>query len=299
VIRVHVGGRLKHLRLLAEIARDVDGHPVKAYTVVQDITGREESRTAMLQLTDELGRRERSLVAEHRIAAQLQHIILPLPGDAFDLDRLRVAVRYLPAERTSQIGGDWYLTAIDDDGGAICGVGDVAGHGLTAATAMAQLRYAIIGWITIGITDPGRLMHSLNQLCIRLNTTATAIITRFDPDTRSLTWAQAGHPPPLHTRAGTTTELERPDGMLLGALPSAAYATTTMRFTPGDLLLLYTDGLIERRGHDPEENLISVKETLAAISRSGHGQPLAELTAVLHYANPDDDTCLLGMRPLI
>src|ERR671929_193516 len=75
--------------------------------------------------------------------ARLQQIILPVPTVPFDLPGLRVAVRYLPAEQASRVGGDWYHAAASDDGRTVLAVGDVAGHGIHAATTMAQLRHAL------------------------------------------------------------------------------------------------------------------------------------------------------------
>jgi len=234
--------------------------------VVQDVSAREDSRSRLEQITDELQHQQLSLLAEHRVAAQLQDIILPLPEEPFDLSGLRVLVRYLPAERTSRIGGDWYLATTDHRGGAVCAIGDVAGHGLAAATAMAQLRYGLSAWIATGVTDPGALMSNLNQLCLRLGITSTAIVTHFDAESGGLTWAQAGHPAPLLARGGVTVDLDRPAGMLLGTMGDTAYDSTDLALSPGDLLLFYTDGLIEHRTEDSKERLQRVREALATIS---------------------------------
>ena len=297
-VRVRVGETIKHLRVLADVDHDANGKPLKIYGLVQDVTVLESSLSELAQVSGELLRQERTLLAEHRVAAQLQEIILPLPDEPFDLSRLRVLVRYLPAERTSRIGGDWYLATTDESGGAVLGVGDVAGHGLAAATAMAQLRYALTGWIATGTSDPGELMSNLNRLSLRLGITGTAIIAHVDAGTGVLTWAQAGHPAPLTARDGAATELDRPPGMLLGTLASSEYPTRTMTLSGGDLLLFYTDGLIEYGSEDPGIRLDHVREVLAGISAAGHGQPLAQLQTVLQYANPDDDTCLLALRLL-
>ena len=208
---------------------DADGKPVKIYGVVQDVSAREDSRSRLEQITDELQHQQLSLLAEHRVAAQLQDIILPLPEEPFDLSGLRVLVRYLPAERTGRIGGDWYLATTDHRGGAVCAIGDVAGHGLAAATAMAQLRYGLSAWIATGLTDPGALMSNLNQLCLRLGITSTAIVTHFDAESGGLTWAQAGHPAPLLARGGLTVDLDRPAGMLLGTMATRRTTPPTSR----------------------------------------------------------------------
>ena len=128
--------------------------------------------------------------------------------------------------------------------------------------------------------------------------TATMVIARYDPDTAILCWAQAGHPAPLRSRDGATSALPRPAGPLLGAIHEARYDTADIRLVPGDLLLFYTDGLIEHRHRSLLEGLSPVISTLNRITGSPRAQPLAELLAGLHQANPDDDTCLLAARPL-
>jgi serine phosphatase RsbU (regulator of sigma subunit) len=150
-------------------------------------------------------------------------------------------------------------------------------------------------------TDPAVLLSHLNRLLCASTaaaSTATAIVARYDPPTRTLVWAQAGHPPPLHVRAGHTTELPRPRGPLLGAVVNAPYETATMTIELGDLLLFYTDGLVEHRDHSMQEGLAPVVATLNRISAARGPQPLAALLAELRRANPDDDTCVLAARPL-
>jgi serine phosphatase RsbU (regulator of sigma subunit) len=128
--------------------------------------------------------------------------------------------------------------------------------------------------------------------------TATAVVARYDPATRLMTWAQAGHPAPLRTRAGVTTPLPRPRGLLLGAVPETTYDTASVLVEHGDLLLLYTDGLVEHRDQPLQEGLAAVVATLNEISATGTEQPLARLLASLRRANPNDDTCILAARPL-
>ena len=124
------------------------------------------------------------------------------------------------------------------------------------------------------------------------------MIAYYAPRDRTLTWAQAGHPAPLRTRSGVTVELPRPRGPLLGVLADAEYERASIAFEPGDLLLLYTDGLVENRDQGMSDGLAPVIETLNRITAGGSTQPLADLLAQLRRANPDDDTCILVARPL-
>lgn len=248
-----------------------------------------------------LREQQESLAAEHRLAAQLQQVILPIPATPIDLPGLRVAVRYLPAEQASRVGGDLYHAAEAPDGTVIIAIGDVAGHGIPAATTMAQLRYALAALVVTTTTDPSRLLADLNKLLYAGGTTAriaTAVVARYDPVTRNVVWAQAGHLAPLLARRGVTVELDRPAGPLLGAIPQARYDTATLVLEDGDLLVLYTDGLVERRDRTLAEGLVPVVDVLNQISAGSTPRPLAELLAQLPRANPDDDTCILAARPL-
>jgi serine phosphatase RsbU (regulator of sigma subunit) len=299
--RIRVGGRIKHLRAVADAVRDVNGRPVRVYGIIQDVTARETSLAKLAEVEQQLREHQRSLAAEHRLAMELQHIVLPIPKTPVDLPGLRVAVRYLPAEQAERVGGDWFHAAVAGDGSVVLAVGDVAGHGVHAAASMARLRHAFAALTVTTTSDPAELLTYLNRLLYAGGTetgTASAVVARHDPRTGAMVWAQAGHPPPLRTRAGATTELDRPAGPLLGALPDAGYATAATTIRPGALLLFYTDGLVEHRDHTLSESLKPVVATLNRISAEGHRQPLADLLAQLDHANPHDDTCVLAARPL-
>ncbi|WP_239143262.1 PP2C family protein-serine/threonine phosphatase [Actinoplanes philippinensis] len=301
VTRVRVGGRVKHLRTVADAVRDADGQPLRVYGIVQDVT---EQRVGAERLAEV----ERTLAAEHELAARLQRIILPIPAEPIDLPGLRVAVRYLPAGtgtagsgRAAMIGGDWFHAAALRDGSVLLAVGDVAGHGTQAATTMAQLRHALRA-LAVVTSDPGALLQHLNQLIWELEAddpelAATAVIARFDPRRHELVWAQAGHPPPLLSRGGRTAPLPRPAGPMLGVVDGARYADAVIDLTPGDMLLLYTDGLVEERRRGPDVGLDSVIAAVDDAVRTAPEQPLTEMLARLRRANPDDDTCILAARP--
>ncbi|MDR6316811.1 SpoIIE family protein phosphatase [Actinoplanes couchii] len=250
---------------------------------------------------DRLAEVERTLAAEHELAGQLQRIILPIPAEPLDLPGLRVALRYLPATQETMVGGDWFHAAALSDGTTLLAVGDVAGHGTHAATVMAQLRHALRA-LSVVTSDPGMLLEHLNQLTCELGAdspelAATAVIGRFDPRRGELVWAQAGHPPPLLNRGGHTAPLARPPGPMLGVVENARYADAVTGFDSGDVLLLYTDGLVEHRRRGLDVGLDAVITTVDDAVRASPGQPLAELLARLRRANPDDDTCILAARP--
>jgi serine phosphatase RsbU (regulator of sigma subunit) len=236
------------------------------------------------------------LAQERLVTLELQRAILPLHDKPFDLPGLRVAMRYLPASRDSRVGGDWYITAEMPSGQVLIAIGDVGGHGLPAAAGMARLRGALAGLAFTG-SPPGQLLGWLNDLVrhVAPEHTASVVAGYFDPATRTLTWAQAGHPPPVLIRGYTARALDQPDGILLGAAQDG-YQTARITLRPADVLLLYSDGLIERRDQPLDTGLA----TLRAAVR-GHRDPeqaIAAALGALGTADSEDDTCLVALRVL-
>src|ERR1700731_2003498 len=204
--------------------------------------------------------------AGRHVPPELQRAILPLHEGPFDLPGLRAVVRYLPASRDSRVGGDWYITAEMPDGHVLLALGDVAGHGLTAAAGMARLRGALAGLAITG-SPPERLVGWLNDLVHHVGPEhpASVVAGYFDPPTRVLTWAQAGHPPPVLVRGRQAAALRSPAGILLGAARSG-YEAASLELRPGDLVLLYSDGLIERRHRSLDEGLAALTAAAAGIT---------------------------------
>lgn len=250
--RIRVPSGVKHVRGIFETSRDSAGRVLKAYSIVQDVTAVEVAERDRARLADveaELAERQHRLQSEHRLLAALQQIILPVPAGVIRLLGLQVAVRYQPAEELTRVGGDWCDLVQLPGGRTLLAVGDVAGHGITAAATMARLRHALAA-LAVTTTDPAELLAYFNQLVCDdpAEPTATVVVARYDAKTSSVTWAQAGHPPPIVLSAGTATALSRPEGMIVGARRDSVYANSTATLATGDILLLYTDGLIERRG---------------------------------------------------
>jgi serine phosphatase RsbU (regulator of sigma subunit) len=293
-IRFAVGETIKHLRILSDVVRDGAGAPLKINAVVQDVTSRENTRTTIHRLTDQLRRRETTALAEHRLAAQLQNLIQPVPREPVRIGDLETTVTYLPAESAMNVGGDWYHAAALPDGPVALAVGDVAGHGLPAANGMAHLRFSLIAWLSIGIRDPATLLGHLNRLCTQLKITGTALVAMYDPATRTLSWSRAGHMPPMLGRAGTARDLGGPPQLLLGAEDATAYATTSAPLRADDLVLLYTDGLIERRDGGTHARIAQLRQALAEASAGA--DRMDGLRDVLQVASTDDDTCALTVR---
>jgi serine phosphatase RsbU (regulator of sigma subunit) len=233
-----------------------------------------------------------ALAQERHVTLELQRAILPLHDEPFDLPGLRAVVRYLPASHDSRVGGDWYITAEMPGGHVLLAIGDVGGHGLAAAAGMARLRGALAGLAITG-SPPQRLVGWLNDLVHHVDAehTASVVAGYFDPPSRVLTWAQAGHPPPVLVRDGEARPLDPPAGILLGA-GRAGYEASSIALQQGDLLLLYSDGLIERRDRSLEAGLTEL--TRAA---SGNSDPEQVITSALDAlgSSHTDDTCLVAV----
>jgi serine phosphatase RsbU (regulator of sigma subunit) len=231
------------------------------------------------------------------IAETLQRALLT---DLPTTPGLSLAARYLPATRGLNIGGDWYDALRQPDGSLITVVGDVTGHGLHAAVMMSQLRTAVRAYAVDG-SRPGQLLTRLHLFLhrSRLDLYATAVIARFHPHDRTLTWAAAGHPPPvLRTPDGQVHTLDAKPGAMLGIPLQQEIADHTVPLPPGSTLAMYTDGLVERRAHGIDPGIQRLAEALGRFGPAELDEDL-EVSAdrllhpLLDDSEHDDDVCLL------
>lgn len=183
----------------------------------------------------------RALAREHHVAETLQRALLPeqLPRNG----SVVVDAAYRPAAGESIVGGDWYDAFELPDGRIGISIGDVAGHGLSAAVVMGEARQAVRA-STFDARSPGEVLSRANQM-LRTPMMVTALVGIFDPRTSTFTYASAGHPPPLViTPDGHSFML--PNGDLpLGVVDDLSPAPWTFTLAPGTLLVLYTDGIVE------------------------------------------------------
>ncbi len=237
---------------------------------------------------------------EHRIAVVLQRGLLPKSLPA--VEGVELAAHYEAAGVGAEVGGDWYDAFALPGGRLGIVVGDVAGRSIPAASAMGQLRTATrtLALGDEGYRTPGEALTRLNryQLAAGDDELFTVVYAILDPGHGTIVWAAAGHPPPLiRTRAGETRYLEAGGG--LTGISDAEYATFTGRIIPGDMLVLYTDGLVERRGEPLDAGL----ERLASAVASGPDDPGALAAHVLSRLLPEgeplqDDVTALVARIL-
>ncbi|GAA4941590.1 anti-anti-sigma factor [Actinomycetospora succinea] len=242
--------------------------------------------------------RARLYRAEHQIADTLQRSLLPqaLPT----LDRLGLAVRYLPGATGTQAGGDWYDVVELDEHRVAIAVGDVVGQGTAAAAVMGQLRTALSGYLLAG-HGPAEALGLLDGLTSRIpgSQASTALCLTLDTSTGEMRYARAGHLPALLAPAdgGAVHLLEDPagHGPLLGLPPGLRdHGEAVMTIEPGGVLVLYTDGLVERRGETLDEGF---ERLLASTERHRAAAPDALAGALLaDLGTRSDDVALVVAR---
>ncbi|MFF4341932.1 PP2C family protein-serine/threonine phosphatase [Kitasatospora sp. NPDC001540] len=293
-------GRPRRVRLVAEALRE-EGGPVEGLRVVlQDVTELWESRRRLREQEEETERQARRADAEHHVVQRLQDALQPRSAVLTGLG-VSTAVAYRPAE--GRVGGDWFKVRQLPDGPLLFAVGDARGHGLDAVALMSMLRHALAG-----LAFTGALVESLGGWLNRIacdegdEATATAVVSRYYPDRHLLRWICAGHPPPVLLRACRATLLEPETGPPLGVLPDAAYRAVETPVRPGDTVLLYTDGLVERRDQDLDVRLEALCEAVRAHAAAdgATGPDLQELVdaVVREMSGPlsEDDATLLAFR---
>ncbi|WP_327387621.1 SpoIIE family protein phosphatase [Streptomyces sp. NBC_01207] len=240
--------------------------------------------------------RARLYDATHQLARSLQTGLLPhtLPR----VPRLDVAARYLPAAYGLDIGGDFYDLIRIDDTTVAAAIGDVQGHNVNAAALMGQVRTAVHAGAG---APPEEVLARTNRLLTDLEPGlfTSCLYAHIDLVGHTVRLASAGHPPPLLRHPGGTTEvLDLPAGLLLGIEPGASYTAVEIPFSPGTVLALYTDGLVEAPGRDIEDAIGAVA---GLIGDAPEDHPLADLAdELIEHAHRDgprrDDIALLLLR---
>ncbi|MFD7962888.1 SpoIIE family protein phosphatase [Streptomyces zaomyceticus] len=288
-------GVTRHIRVTAEPALGVDGGLETVRGAYQDISAQHWTEVALTATRDRLAATEEAAEERNRLTLQLQHAIMPPVKPPLDAPDLDVAVRYRPAESESLVGGDWYDAVVLPNKKVLLCVGDVAGHGVEAATGMVVLRNALRGLAVTG-AGPGQLLSWLNSVAHHLtaHVTATAVCGIFDPGTRTLRWARAGHLPPVLVRGQEAVDLPLLRGMLLGALAEAEYEEAELVLEPDDIVLMYTDGLVERRD-TPVEDSVAQLLAVARLPSDSLEHRLDQLLA-RSKSDTDDDTCVVGVQ---
>jgi serine phosphatase RsbU (regulator of sigma subunit) len=235
---------------------------------------------------------------ERATALGLQRGLLPrhvpqIPG-------LQLAYRYIPAQATSEIGGDWFDVIPLPAGRCALTVGDVTGHDISAASRMGQLRTATRTLAGLGLT-PAQILARLDLITADLTdaeTSATCLYAACDPATGTWEMASAGHPPPALARPGHQTVFpDLPPGLPLGTglADSGSYQAIRLHLPPGSTLVMYTDGLIEEPAADIGIGMARLATTLATLTLLPLAEACDTLLATL-AVRPADDVAILMAR---
>jgi serine phosphatase RsbU (regulator of sigma subunit) len=241
-----------------------------------------------------------------RMAESMQASLLTRPPSPDDVE---VAALYRPAVRQLRVGGDWHDAFAAGSGDLVLSIGDVAGHDGDSVATMAQLRSILRGLAVDSEDLPaallGRLDHAIEQLS--LDAIVTALVARVDRSSEArrgagvgelvVHWSSAGHPPPLVRLAdGTVEVLASVPELLLGVDPAAPRHDHRLLLPNGAILLLYTDGLIERRNEVIGVGIDRLSAMFAGLAATSLREMCPALAEQMLPDGPDDDVAMLAIR---
>lgn len=251
---------------------------------------------ALAELCAEIVERAEIYAAEHELIGQLH---LRLLTDLPTVNGLTTAARYLPAGASSSVGGDWYEGVILEDGSLALIVGDVVGHGLSAAADMALIRGLITSLLDDGV-PVADVFDRLTRVLVRRGERilASASLVVIDRSRSTLTYATAGHPPPLLIDpSGTVTLLDGANGAWLGVAASR-YEPVVLPFAVGAQVVMYTDGLVERRDRTFDAGIAEMIGVLSSPHRLDEPESLIDLIleTLIGDRAPADDIAVLVVK---
>jgi len=287
---VRPGGETVLVSVYGEVVLDEFGKREALRGSVQDITERRAAEEALALAAANA----EAAAREHAIADQLQRSLLPQQG--FDLDHLEVATYYRAGVEGTQVGGDWYDVIELGGGRTALVVGDVMGRGVRAAAVMGQLRAAVRAYARLDL-PPADLLESLDGLVREIgeDQIVTCVYAVFDPADRVLRFANAGHLPPIvAVPGGECRVLGGDENPPLGVGPFNL-TQHTVDLASNARMVLYTDGLVERRGEDLALGIATLAGHVSALTGPVDGVP-EELVAALLPDGPDDDVAILVAR---
>lgn len=288
-------GSVRQIRVFAEPVIDPAGNVAAVRGAFQDVSAEYHTQVALAATRDQLADSEQRAAEEHLLAIRLQQAIMPPNAQPVEAAGMDVAVRYRPAGPGHLVGGDWYDTLLLPSKEVLVVVGDIAGHGIDAVTGVVAARYCLRGLAITG-AGPAELLALLNSAMCHLTTgvIGTVVCGLYNPSLRLLRWARAGHLPPVVARGETATALPLPHGVLLGTDPDASYEEFTVPLQVGDTVLLFTDGLIERRDVPIDEAVaeFAVRAARPQASAAAHADHILANVA----SDTGDDACLVAVR---
>ena len=282
-------GSTRLVSIFGQVVGESEPQGPEVWGTIQDLTDQRRQEWALREARDRLAE-------ERATVALLQEAIVPVLPEG---ETVEVGATYLAAGEASLVGGDWYDAFMVDSDRLIFAVGDVAGHGLPAAAFMGQLRNALRGLAFAGLAID-EILSAMNRMVVQGSNDemATCIIGELVPSTGSISWVSAGHPPPLALDPAVGGSLlDTSVTVPLGVRPVAAVPVNRSRLPPGALVVLYSDGLVERRGEILDVGLDRLVD-VATRHRLAGAQALCDsLTEdLVGGAAPNDDLCVLAFR---
>lgn len=275
-------GEIRDVSTTGIVLVDDDGAIVGVWGATQDVTDRrraERSRRAALD----------ALEHERAAVAALQQVILP--AELPDVDGAVLSAHYA-ATRSDAVGGDWYDAFPTPDGHLVLAIGDVAGHGVECAALANQLRVSVRVRVRDGM-EPAEILALLDSELG--DGFVTCWLAVYDPLRRTLRVANAGHLPAMTVHCGVAQAVAGHTVPPLGTQRGTLAPHQDVELESGDLLVLFTDGLVERRGEDLDVGLARVAEVAPQLA--GVSDPARALVEVL-AADADDDVCVVTLRVL-
>jgi serine phosphatase RsbU (regulator of sigma subunit) len=241
---------------------------------------------------------------QRRLAEGLQRSLLTPP---FEPDHAEVVARYTPAAEVARVGGDWYDAFLQPSGAMMLVIGDVVGHDTAAAAAMGQLRSLLRGIAVYSDESPAEILRGLDAAMAQLDlrTYATAAVARFEQTPEEagqgstrMRWSNAGHMPFLivHPDGRLADNTDWRGDLLLGVDVTTARTEGVVRLDPGSTVLLFTDGLIERRDGDLDSGMQRLRAAVAELAPLPLATFCDELVERLVDSRPEDDVALVAIR---
>ena len=277
-----------------------DGRPLGTITWVNGETGRRFSEEDV-PFAEDLARRATVAIDNALLHSELREVAERLqeavrPAELPDLDDWDLGATYSSAGR-AMVGGDFYDVIPLRDGRVALTIGDVMGRGVAAAAAMTQIRAALRALVAVD-PEPSTVMTRLDLLYERFpsDQLVTLLYALADPDLDQIVLSSAGHPPPIIVRADGAAEFVRSaDGTILG-VGEVGRRATAVPFLPGDTIMMYTDGLLERRDEDPQDSEQRLLATYQSLLPQPTGADLARLVEQMRDPSRDDDVAVLAAR---
>ena len=271
-------GEVRTLLARSKLSPGPDGRPERMLGIVQDVT------------------EQRGFERERRIADTLQQALLPASFP--EVEGVEVAARYVPAETGLAAGGDWFDVIPLAGGRVALVIGDVAGHGLDAASLMGQLRLAVRAYASEG-HPPGVIAERTDALLHEMaeDEMATLLIVVLDVETRAATTVGAGHPPPIAITEAGASLLSIGSAPPLG-LGRGSYPESTVVLDPETTLLMYTDGLIDRPDLPIDEGIDRLLRAAEANADAEAARVCDGVLSAMVDGDASDDIAVLALRLL-